>query len=53
LNTFDILCPEVNVRSSHKIQTTSISMSGIAREAAALALAGELKTGPKTQKLIV
>jgi hypothetical protein len=35
LNTAEILCPEVNVRSSHKIQTTLIRRSGIAREVAA------------------
>jgi hypothetical protein len=36
LNTVEILCPykQVNLSSSHKNQTTAISMSAIAREGA-------------------
>jgi hypothetical protein len=35
VETVEILCPEVNVSSLHKTQTTSIQIGGIAREAAA------------------
>jgi hypothetical protein len=51
LNAVGVLSPEVNLRSSHNTKTTSIHRSAIAREAAPRA--GELKTGPKTQKLPV
>jgi hypothetical protein len=51
VETVEILCPEVNIRSSHNTKTISIPIGAIAREAAPRA--GELKAGPKTQKLPV
>jgi hypothetical protein len=46
LNTVEILCPEVNLSSLHKNQTTSIPKKVIAREIRSRA--GELKTGLKS-----
>jgi hypothetical protein len=46
LNAVEILRPEVNVRSSHKNQTTSIQIFSIARGTAVHGL-GDLKIGPK------
>jgi hypothetical protein len=51
VETVEILCPEVNMRSSHNTKTISIQIYSIAREITPRA--GELKTGPKTQKLPV
>ena len=35
VETVEILCPEVNMRSSHNTKTISISIGGISREGAA------------------
>jgi hypothetical protein len=51
VETVEFLCPEVNMRSSHNTKTISISIWRIARGIGARA--GELKAGPKTQKLLV
>jgi hypothetical protein len=50
LNTVDILCPEANLSSSHKNQTTSISIWDIAKELKGIGTrAGELKADLKSK----